>query len=131
MNLNRLDMITREFEAIRQHLEAVRARYPKAPPIHQILDGDGYHKTEEVREKAKGLGMILHDLPPYSPNLNSIAQAWMVMNEQALNNVYFRLKDEFIQAIRGFCQDTWKRLAPSLIDRINDTFPTIAEINLG
>jgi hypothetical protein len=31
LNLDRLDMITREFEAICQHLEAVRARYPKAP----------------------------------------------------------------------------------------------------
>ena len=75
--------------------------------------------------------MILHDLPPYSPNLNPIERVWKVMNEQARNNVHFRSKDEFIQAIRGFFQETWKRLAPSLIDRINDTFQTIGEINLG
>ena len=136
LNLDGLDMITGEFEAINseaicQHLEAVRARYPKAPPIHQSLDRAGYHKTEEVREKAEGLGMILHDLPPYSPNLNPIERVWKVMNEQARNNVHFRSKDEFIQAIRGFFQETWKRLAPSLIDRINDTFQTIREINLG
>ena len=136
LNLDGLDRITREFEtinsqAICQHLEAVRARYPKAPPLHQILDGAVYHKTEEVREKAEGLGMILHDLPPYSPNLNPIEPVWKVMNEQARNNVYFRLKDEFIQAIRGFFQDTWKRLAPSFIDKSNDTFQTIAEIKLG
>ena len=75
--------------------------------------------------------MILHDLPPYSPNLNPIERVWKVMNEQARNNVYFRSKDEFIQAIPGFFQETWKRLAPFLIDRINDTFQTIGEINLG
>jgi hypothetical protein len=52
------------------------------------------------------------------------------MNEQARHNVHFKFKDEFIQAIPGFFQDTWKRLASSLIDRINDNFQTIGEIKL-
>ena len=79
----------------------------------------------KVREKAKALGMTLYDLPPYSPNLNPIERVWKVMNEQARNNIYFRLKNEFIETIPGFFQNTWPRLAPSLIDRINDTFQTI------
>jgi len=62
--------------------------------------------------------------------LNPIERVWKVMNEQARHNVHFKFKDEFIQAIPGFFQDTWKRLASSLIDRINDNFQTIGEIKL-
>jgi transposase len=38
-----------------------------------VLDGAGYHRSSVVVEKAKELNIKLHYLPPYSPNLNPIA----------------------------------------------------------
>ncbi|MCK5893934.1 MAG: transposase [Endozoicomonadaceae bacterium] len=36
-----------------------------------LLDGAGYHRSKDVVEVAEA-GDKLHNLPPYSPNLNSI-----------------------------------------------------------
>ena len=37
-----------------------------------MLDGAGYHRKKEVVDKAEELGIVLHYLPSYSPNLNPI-----------------------------------------------------------
>jgi transposase len=50
------------------------------------LDGAGYHRSKEVKDKAKELGVILHYLPPYSLNLNPIERLWKAMNEKVRNN---------------------------------------------
>ena len=54
-----------------------------------MLDGAGYHRSQEVKDKAVELGITLHYLPAYSPNLNPIERLWKVMNEHARNNKYF------------------------------------------
>jgi len=64
-------------------------------PIHLILDGAGYHRSDVVKNQAKAFGIILHYLPPYSPNLNPIERLWKVMNEHARNNKYFATTKEF------------------------------------
>ncbi len=97
--------------ALIQHLEA---------PLDLKMEDIQAH-VAEVRMRPESLGITLYDLPPYSPNLNPIERVGRVMNEQDRKNVYFK----FIQAIRGFFQDTWKRPASSLIDKSNDTFQTI------
>ncbi|EAA8200304.1 hypothetical protein AOL60_22065 [Salmonella enterica] len=54
-----------------------------------ILDGAGYHRTEQVKEWAFMLNIELYYLPPYSPNLNPIERLWKAMNEKVINNRYF------------------------------------------
>jgi transposase len=74
---------------IMDFLEHVKQRYLSNNTLHLVLDGAGYHRSKEVKDKAAELGITLHYLPPYSPNLNPIERLWKVMNEYARNNRYF------------------------------------------
>ena len=76
-------------------LHAVKAAYPEAERVHVILDQSGYHRSQEVADYAKDNGIILHFLPPYSPNLNPIERLWKVMNEQVRNNRYVESPKQF------------------------------------
>ena len=87
-----------------------------------VLDGAGYHRKKEVVDTAKELGIKLHYLPPYSPNLNPIERLWKVMNEYARNNKYFATAKEFRQKINHFLGETLPEIGGSLISRINDNF---------
>ena len=133
LNLETMEVISAEHEtidssAIIRQLEGIRERYSKAPKIHLFQDCAGYHKTQEVQDRARELGIIMYYLPPYSPNLNPIERVWKVLNEQVRNNVYFKSKAEFIDAIRKFFRIIWPRIRLSLIDRINDNFETLAPL---
>ncbi len=100
----------------------IRERYPLEHKLHIILDGAGYHRSNLVRDAAFVLNIELHYLPPYSPNLNPIERLWKVMNEHSRNNVYFKTKWEFREAIENFCTVTLPEIAGSLTSRINDNF---------
>ncbi|OOF30326.1 transposase, partial [Salinivibrio costicola] len=82
----------------------------------------GYHRTDLVKDAAYVLNIELHYLPPYSPNLNPIERLWKVMNEHARNNLYFKTKRDFAQAIDRFFTVTLPEIAGSLTSRINDNF---------
>ncbi len=49
---------------------------PSAPGQMMVLDNHGAHKDERVRELIEGRGYELLFLPPYSPELNSIEEAF-------------------------------------------------------
>jgi transposase len=87
-----------------------------------VLDGAGYHRSKEVVAAAKELGIRLHYLPPYSPNLNPIERLWKVMNEYVRNNEYFADTKEFRQKINRFFYKIVPAIGASLISRINDNF---------
>jgi transposase len=57
---------------IKAFLEHVKQKYLSSHTIHLVLDGAGYHRSKEVKDKATELGITLHYPPPYSPNLNPI-----------------------------------------------------------
>ncbi|SBT15542.1 hypothetical protein VCE7224_04341 [Vibrio celticus] len=103
----------------------MRERYPLEHKLHLILDGAGYHRSELVRDAAFVLNIELHYLPPYSPNLNPIERLWKVMNEYSRNNVYFKTKREFREAIENFGILTLPEIADSLTSRINDNFQVL------
>ena len=46
----------------------LKTAYPLAPRIHIILDQSGYHRSQLVRDEALNRNIVLHYLPPYSPN---------------------------------------------------------------
>ena len=57
-------------QAMEEHFKKLREKYPKAPKIHLILDRGPYNISTQTKEAAKKYGVVLHYLPPYSPNLN-------------------------------------------------------------
>ncbi|MDD7804481.1 MAG: IS630 family transposase, partial [Endozoicomonas sp. (ex Botrylloides leachii)] len=109
-------------EAIIAFFRKVRAAYTKKSVIHMVLDGAGYHRKNEVIEEAEKLGIKLHYLPPYSPNLNPIERLWKVMNEYARNNNYFARPKDFRQKINNFLHVTLPEIGTLLASRINDNF---------
>lgn len=106
----------------------LKIAYPNAPRIHIILDQSGYHRSQLVRDKAAEKNIVLHYLPAYSPNLNSIERVWMVMNEECRNNIFFSSAKMFRDAINGFFDVTWPKISQSLRGRINDNFQTIKPV---
>ncbi|EPM7912098.1 IS630 family transposase, partial [Vibrio alginolyticus] len=103
----------------------LRESYPLTHKLHIILDGAGYHRSDLVRDAAFVLNIELHYLPPYSPNLNPIERLWKVMNEKSRNNVYFKNKRDFREAIDQFFTVTLPEIAGSLTSRINDNFQVL------
>ena len=128
INLDSMQVVTKEYEktingkSVINFLDAIKARYYQQSVIHLILDQAGYNKAFEVREYASKLGIHLHYLPPYRPNLNSIERLWKVMNEEARNNVCFNTAKEFKTKIRWFFDERLPKISENLRTRINDNF---------
>jgi transposase len=111
--------------------EQLKTAYPNAPKIHIILDQSGYHRNQLVRDKALEKNIMLHYLPPYSPNLNSIERVWMVMNQECRTNIFFSSAKMFRDAINCFFEVTWPNISQSLRGRINDNFQTLKPVPSG
>lgn len=128
VNLSNMTVITEEYDktitgnGIINFFNLIKEKYPTASAIHLILDQAGYHKSFEVRAHASRLGIHLHYLPAYSPNLNSIERIWKVMNEAARNNVFFATAKAFKLRIRRFFKEELPEILPTLRSRINDNF---------
>jgi len=66
-----------------------------------VLDRATWHRSQKAVKYAERLGIILHFLPPYSPELNPIEQLWKWIKL----NVTYRLHldmDDLKCAIRRF-----------------------------
>jgi transposase len=72
--------------------------------------------------------LVMHILPPYSPNLNPIERLWKVMNELVRNNQVFKTFNEFKEKIRMFFSDTWDTVADDFRTRINDNFQSLKPV---
>ena len=112
-------------DEIVKFFEKIKSNYPHAAKIHVILDQAGYHRSENTRLKATELGIELHFLPPYSPNLNPIERLWKLMNERVRDNVFFDSAKKFRLAIKGFLEETVPNIKPVLTSRINDNFQVL------
>lgn len=89
--------------------------------VHVIWDNAKPHKDDEVCTFAKELGIKLHYLPPYSPNLNPVERVWKLMHENIRYNKYYSKFSEFTDATLGF----FKRIGRKkniLRERITDNF---------
>lgn len=122
---------TIDSEAMESYFDILRAAYPKAPKIHLFLDRGPYNMSHKTREAAEKRGIVLHYLPPYSPNLNPIERLWKVMNEQVRNNRVFTSAKDFRRDIMDFFEITWPRIAMPMTDRINDNFQRLSPILSG
>ena len=112
-------------DTIKAFLRQVKQKYLSSNTIHSVLDGAGYYRSKEVKDKAAELGITLHYLPPYSPNLNPIERLWKVMNEYARNNRYFSSAKEFRHHIRHFFNVTLPDIDDTINSRIDDNFQVL------
>jgi len=72
--------------------------------------------------------LVMHTLPPYSPNLNPIERVWKVVNERVRNNVVFKTCAEFKDKIHEFFNSTWDTISSELTGRINDNFQKLKPV---
>lgn len=72
--------------------------------------------------------LVMHILPPYSPNLNPIERLWKVMNETSRNNQVFKTFNEFKEKIRTFFSDIWDTISDEYRTRINDNFQSLKPV---
>jgi len=122
VNATVVDYETINAEVTGNFFELLREKYPIEKRLHIILDQAGYHRSEDLKKKAKFLTIHLHYLPPYSPNLNPIERLWKIMNEHVRNNYFFRSPKEFRERITGFFEKTLPEISSKLRARINDNF---------
>ncbi len=92
--------------------------------IHIILDNAGYHKNPALQIFAKNLAIERHDLPPYSPNLNSIERLWKIMREKVFSNQSYLTFLDFAQATLNFFRNINKNKL-LLHPRITNNFPVL------
>lgn len=81
----------------RAYVEQVLAPTLKAGDI-VIMDNLGSHKSAAVRQILKAAGASLRFLPPYSPDLNPIEQA------------FSKIKHWMRQAQKRTIEDTWRHI---------------------
>jgi transposase len=72
--------------------------------------------------------IIMHQLPPYSPNLNPIERVWKIVNERVRNNTVFKNCAEFKTKIHDFFKLTWGTISSELRYRINDNFQKLKPV---
>jgi len=100
-------------------------------PLHIILDNARYQKCEVVTKLAQELGIVLHYIPPYSPNLNLIERLWKHVKSRLRTRYYDQFND-FMQTIDSIIEDTdkgGKGFIDKLFGESVQLFDTLIPIN--
>jgi len=103
----------------------------KGKIIHIVLDNARYQKCAVVIELANELNIVLHFMPPYSPNLNLIERLWKHVKSK-LRSKYYNQFDVFkgtIDTIIGDTDKDSKEIVDRLIGESVQIFDTIFPIN--
>lgn len=133
--LNGHTIIYEQAERINEHsiqsfLYRLRKRHPGRYKVHIIWDNAGYHCSKQVQKFAQELGVEIHYLPPYSPNLNPIERLWKIMHEHVTYNRYYETFSDFTEAMRHFFRHIGKK-KKLLAARINDNFQLVDAPNFA
>lgn len=99
----------------------LRQANPGKYHVHVIWDNARPHRNDEVHVFAEELGIKLHYLPPYSPNLNPVERIWKLMHESVRYNKYYGKFSEFTEATLGFFKNIGRK-KNILRNRITDNF---------
>ena len=116
---------------LKKKLEAVLERDALLFENKTILNTDkltARQLLDSLRVPPPHSKLVMHVLPPYSPNLNPIERLWKVMNELSRNNQVFKTFNEFKEKIRTFFSDTWNTVADDFRTRINDNFQSLKPV---
>jgi transposase len=107
--------------SIQDFLYHLRKQHPGRYKVHIIWDNAGYHCSKAVTAFAKELGIEIHFLPPYSPNLNPVERLWKLLHQQVTRNRYYQTFADFTNAVLLFFRHIGKK-KKLLQERINDNF---------
>ena len=111
-------------------LRKIAAEYA-GKAVHIILDNARYQKCEVVRNLAQELGIALHYIPPYSPNLNLIERLWKHVKSRLKSKYYDRF-DNFKEVIDSVIENTdkgSKELIDNLIGESVQMFDSLIHVN--
>ena len=125
--------MTLNAEATIQFFRKIEAAYPTKTRVHVFCDNAPYYKNKAVRQYLEGSRIVLHFLPPYSPNLNPIERLWKWMKERIIYNSYYEHFAEFRTAILGFFSllsalSPESVLGQTLRSRVRDRFSPIGTL---
>ncbi len=119
---------TRLTKKIKEELKKVLEKEPELFLNHSVLERQ-YLTTIELlktlKEHPPHPKIVMHILPPYSPNLNPIERVWKIANEHVRNNVVFASFDDFQEKMHNFFDVTWDTISDEVRSRITDNFQTL------
>lgn len=116
--------------SIQKFLYKLRKNHPGNYHVHLIWDNAGYHCSKRVKAFAEELGIKLHFLPAYSPNLNPIERVWKILHENVTYNRYYEKFSDFTEAIAHFFRHIGKK-KKLLSSRVTDNFQTVEAPNFA
>lgn len=117
--------VTLNAASIISFLKEVEAAYPLCHRVHVFCDNARYYRNKNVRDYIEKSKIVMHFLPPYSPNLNPIERLWKFMYEHVLYNKYYEKFSAFKDAVLGFLQSLFipsSEMKTLLERRITDNF---------
>jgi len=131
IDLNTMSIITRDYKTINSDsicsfLADMKSEFSHKTNIHLMLDQGPYNKSAQTKDKAEELGIKIHLLPTYSPNLNPIERLWKVANKHVRNNVFFKSAKVFKYKMRQFFNETWEKIKLKKRKTINDKFQILS-----
>jgi transposase len=129
IDLNSMQIITREYQTIDAQsiisfCTDLEGTY-QDKLIHLICDNGRSNKNKELQQYLENSRVIIHYLPPYSPNLNPIERLWKIMRKHVTYNKVYPKFADFTTAIRHFFANTVHSIQETLRARINDNFEII------
>ena len=127
INLATLEVIHRDYERIDSEnfidfIKNLENHYPTAPKIHLFVDQGSYHTSKATKGYIEKSRVVLHYLPPYSPNLNPIERLWKIMHEHVSNNKHYEKGKSFVEAIKFFFNTTVHEIKEVIRSRVTDNF---------
>lgn len=87
-------------------VDALRSAYRRARRIHLILDNFIIHKSRRTLHHLARLGgrVVLHFLPPYSPESNVIERLWKQLHDHVTRNHAHRAIEPLMEAVDEFIE---------------------------
>jgi transposase len=92
-------------ESTIRFFQKVEEAYPCKRKVHVFCDNAPYYRNKAVGQYLTTSKIVLHFLPPYSPNLNPIERLWKWMKERVIYNVYYQDFEDFKGAVSGISSD--------------------------
>lgn len=86
-------------------LRRLREAFPRARRLHLVLDNYGIHSSQLVQHALNeefGGRIVLHFLPPYSPNHNRIERLWRELHANVTRNHRCRTLSELLRNVEHF-----------------------------
>lgn len=90
-----------------EFLKYLSATYHYASRLHLVLDNYTIHKANVVRRYLASINnrVVLHFLPPYSPDDNAIERLWKQMHAHVTRNHRHKHIGTLVEAVQGFLHD--------------------------